>query len=72
MLLRFGTNKVRATKIADKVGSYRKTPQIERKWCTVCGRHPLTDIHFLELVDFMRPYGSASRRSCPSWWKMKC
>lgn len=44
-------DKVRITKGADKVGRYRKTPLIERQWCTVCGGHLLTDILKLELVD---------------------
>ena len=48
-------DKVHVTKGADKVGGYRKTPQIERKWCTVCGGHLLTDIHSLELVDVCAP-----------------
>jgi len=44
-------DKVRITKGADKVGRYRKTPLIERQWCTLCGGHLLTDILKLELVD---------------------
>ena len=44
-------DKVQITKGADKVGGFRKTPLIERKWCTVCGGHLLTDIDPLELVD---------------------
>jgi hypothetical protein len=48
-------DKVHVTKGADKVGGYRKTPQIERKWCTLCGGHLLTDIHSLELVDVYAP-----------------
>jgi hypothetical protein len=46
---------VHVTKGADKVGGYCKTPQIERKWCTVCGGHLLTDIYSLELVDVYAP-----------------
>ena len=46
---------VQITKGADKVGSYRKTSQIERKWCKFCGGHLLTDIHPLELVDVYAP-----------------
>jgi len=42
---------VQITKGADKVLGYRKTPQIERKWCSVCGGHLLTDILQLKLVD---------------------
>src|SRR5258705_7928763 len=48
-------DKVHVTKGADKVGGYRKTPQIERKWCTVCGGHLLTNIHSLELVNIYAP-----------------
>jgi hypothetical protein len=48
-------NKIKVTKGADKVGGYRKTPQIERKWCTVCGGHLLTDILPLDLVDIYAP-----------------
>ena len=44
-------DQVEITTGVDKVGSYRKTPQIERKWCTVCGGHLLTDILSLGLVD---------------------
>ena len=44
-------DKVQITKGADKVGRYRKTPLIERQWCTVCGGHLLTDILKLQLVD---------------------
>lgn len=45
------SDKVQITKGADKVGGYRKTPAIERKWCMVCGGHLLTDILSLKLVD---------------------
>lgn len=48
-------DQVQVTKGADKVGGFRKTPQIERKWCTVCGGHLLTDILPLELVDVYAP-----------------
>jgi hypothetical protein len=44
-------DKVRISKGAEHVDGYRKTPAIERKWCTVCGGHLLTDIHPLKLVD---------------------
>ena len=44
-------DKVQITKGADHVSGYRKTPAIERKWCTVCGGHLLTDIRPLNLVD---------------------
>jgi hypothetical protein len=44
-------DKVQVTKGAEKIGIYRKTPQIERKWCTVCGGHLLTDIFTLQLAD---------------------
>jgi hypothetical protein len=43
--------KVRITKGADKVGGYRKTPHVERKWCTICGGSLPTDIFALKLVD---------------------
>jgi len=43
--------KIKFTKGADKVGGYRKTPHVERKWCTVCGGSLPTDIFALELVD---------------------
>ena len=45
------SDKVQITKGSDKVGGYRKTPAIERKWCMVCGGHLLTDILSLKLVD---------------------
>jgi hypothetical protein len=48
-------NKIKVTKGGDKIGGYRKTPQIERKWCTVCGGHLLTDIRALDLVDIYAP-----------------
>jgi hypothetical protein len=48
-------DKVKVTKGADKVAGYRKTSQIERKWCTACGGHLLTDILPLELVDVYAP-----------------
>jgi hypothetical protein len=34
---------VKVTKGADKLGSYSKTPQSIRKWCTNCGGHVLTE-----------------------------
>jgi hypothetical protein len=34
---------VKVTKGADKLGSYSKTPQSIRKWCTTCGGHVLTE-----------------------------
>ena len=37
-------DQVRITRGADKIGSYQKTPQSVRKWCTVCGGHLLTAI----------------------------
>jgi hypothetical protein len=37
------TKSVRITKGADKIGSYAKTPQSQRKWCTACGGHIMTE-----------------------------
>lgn len=37
------TDKVKLTKGADKIGSYAKTPQSIRKWCTACGGHIMTE-----------------------------
>ena len=34
---------VKVNKGADKLGSYSKTPQSIRKWCTTCGGHVLTE-----------------------------
>ena len=34
---------VRVVKGVDQVGSYSKTPQSLRQWCTQCGGHVLTD-----------------------------
>jgi hypothetical protein len=48
-------DRVQVTKGADKIASFGKTPQIVRKWCTVCGGHLLTDIFPLELVDIYAP-----------------
>ena len=36
-------DKVKITKGADKIGSFAKSPQSVRKWCTVCGGHIMTD-----------------------------
>jgi hypothetical protein len=42
---------VRITKGADKIGTYAKTPQSQRKWCTSCGGHIMTDHPPWGLVD---------------------
>jgi hypothetical protein len=42
---------VKITKGADKVGTYNKTPQSFRKWCTVCGGHILTEHPGMGLTD---------------------
>jgi hypothetical protein len=42
---------VKITKGANKVGSYNKTPNSFRKWCTVCGGHLLTEHPGMKLTD---------------------
>jgi hypothetical protein len=42
---------VKVTKGANKVGSYNKTPNSFRKWCTVCGGHLLTEHPGMNLTD---------------------
>lgn len=42
---------VKVTKGADKLGSYNKTPQSNRRWCTVCGGHVLTEHPSMGLTD---------------------
>ncbi|HEU4753089.1 MAG TPA: GFA family protein [Armatimonadota bacterium] len=42
---------VRITQGAEKIGTYNKTPQSSRKWCTVCGGHLLTEHPGLGLTD---------------------
>jgi hypothetical protein len=42
---------VRITQGADKVGTYNKTPNSNRKWCKTCGGHVLTEHPGLGLVD---------------------
>jgi hypothetical protein len=44
-------DKVQITKGADNIGSYSKSPQIERRWCKTCGGHLLTNLHHWQLVD---------------------
>jgi hypothetical protein len=34
---------VRITKGADRVGTFAKSPNSQRKWCTTCGGHLMTD-----------------------------
>ncbi len=51
---------LRVTQGADHIGTYRKTPRSERKWCRVCGghlftHHPhwnLTDVYAAVIPDF--------------------
>jgi hypothetical protein len=42
---------VKITKGADKIGSYNKSPNSMRKWCTVCGGHVLTEHPGMGLTD---------------------
>jgi hypothetical protein len=42
---------VTITRGADKIGTYHKTPQSYRKWCTVCGGHLFTEHPTLGLTD---------------------
>ncbi|MEX0707642.1 MAG: GFA family protein [Woeseia sp.] len=42
---------VKVTKGADKLGSYNKTPQSSRRWCTVCGGHVLSEHPTMGLTD---------------------
>jgi hypothetical protein len=42
---------VKITRGADKIGTYNKTPQSHRKWCTVCGGHLFTEHPTLGLTD---------------------
>jgi hypothetical protein len=42
---------VEVTKGADKIGTYHRTPQSHRKWCTQCGGHLMTDHPTFKLVD---------------------
>lgn len=42
---------VKVTKGADKLGSYNKTPQSKRRWCTVCGGHVLSEHPTMGLTD---------------------
>ena len=48
-------DRVQVTKGAGRIGAYRKTAQIERQWCTICGGHLVTDILSLGLVDVYAP-----------------
>lgn len=42
---------VKITKGSDKIGTYNKTPNSLRKWCTVCGGHILTEHPGMGLTD---------------------
>jgi hypothetical protein len=42
---------VKVTRGADKIGTYNKTPNSYRKWCTACGGHVFTDHPGMGLVD---------------------
>jgi hypothetical protein len=42
---------VRVTRGADKIGSFAKTPNSQRKWCKDCGGHLFTDHPKWSLVD---------------------
>jgi hypothetical protein len=42
---------VRITRGADMIGSYRKTPRSERKWCKACGGHLMTEHPHWNLID---------------------
>jgi hypothetical protein len=42
---------VKITSGADLIGSYSKTPQSLRKWCTKCGGHLLTEHPTMGLTD---------------------
>ena len=42
---------VKVTQGADKVGTYAKTDNSHRKWCTACGGHIMTDHPGMGLVD---------------------
>ncbi len=42
---------VKVTRGADKIGTYNKTSNSYRKWCTDCGGHVFTDHPGMGLVD---------------------
>jgi hypothetical protein len=42
---------VQVTKGEDKLGSYQKTENSVRKWCTVCGGHVLTEHPGMGITD---------------------
>src|SRR5262245_6197441 len=42
---------IRIPRGADQIGSYRKTPRSERKWCKACGGHLMTGHPHWDLVD---------------------
>jgi hypothetical protein len=45
------TSAVEITKGAELIGTYNKTPQTFRKWCTKCGGHVLTDHPPFDMID---------------------
>jgi hypothetical protein len=45
------TEAVKVTKGEDKVGSFKKSEQSHRKWCTVCGGHLFTAHPLWGLID---------------------
>lgn len=42
---------VKVTKGDDNLGTYTKTPQSNRRWCTICGGHVLTEHPSMGLTD---------------------
>ena len=42
---------LQVTSGADRIGTYNKTPNSARKWCTACGGHLFTDHPGMKLVD---------------------
>ena len=42
---------LKVTSGADKIGTFNKTPNSSRQWCTVCGGHLFTEHPGMKLVD---------------------
>jgi hypothetical protein len=42
---------VKITRGADHIGTFNKTPNSYRKWCTTCGGHIMTDHPGMKLID---------------------